>query len=142
MLRVTLTARYRNSEMNGAKFLFSYESHFSVHPDNRRIFSRWKRVTSKNCAFVIGSVIFDGGGLMVYASISIDDCTDPHINRVGVLFGRRYKDVILRPIVVSFNAEIKDDVMLMDDDCNLYCTYLNDYFLFEEGITRMEWSAC
>ncbi|GFW40405.1 transposable element Tcb2 transposase [Trichonephila clavipes] len=72
--------------------LFTDESRFSVHPDNRRIFiwrDRWSR---NNPAFVHESVVFGSGGVLVYGGISTDGCTDPYIIRDGPLTARRYRD--------------------------------------------------
>ncbi|GFV42712.1 transposable element Tcb2 transposase [Trichonephila clavipes] len=89
-------------------------SRFSVHPDNRRIFI-WR----------------DRGRR-----------TDLYIIRDGPLTARRYRDEILRPIVVPYAAAIGDDLILMDDNCRSHCANLVEDFLFEEGIVRMEWPAC
>ncbi|GFW23907.1 transposable element Tcb2 transposase [Trichonephila clavipes] len=56
--------------------LFSDESHFSVHPDNRRIFIWRDRGSRNNPTFVHESVRFGGGGVLVYNGISIDERTD------------------------------------------------------------------
>ncbi|GFX90114.1 transposable element Tcb2 transposase [Trichonephila clavipes] len=52
------------------------------------------------------------------------------------------EDEILRPIVVPYAAKIGDDFILMDDNCRSHRDNLVEDFLFEEGIVRMEWSAC
>ncbi|GFT39818.1 transposable element Tcb2 transposase [Trichonephila clavipes] len=123
MVCVRLTSRHRrdrsdwaaehvNWRRNGwSNVLFSDESCFSVHPDNRRIFI-WR----------------DRGNL--------------YIIRDGPLTARRYRDEILRPIVVPYAAAIGDDFILMDDNCRPSRANLVEDFLFEEGIVRMEWSAC
>ncbi|GFS96114.1 transposable element Tcb2 transposase [Trichonephila clavipes] len=117
-------------------------SRFSVHPDNRRIFI-WRDSGSRNNpAFVHESVRFGGGGVLVYGGISIDGRTDLYIIRDGPLTARRYRDEILRPIVVPYAAEIGDDFILMDGNCRPHHANLVEDFLFEEGIVRMEWSAC
>ncbi|GFS92844.1 transposable element Tcb2 transposase [Trichonephila clavipes] len=95
--------------------LFSDESRFSVHPDNR---------------------------LLVYDGIYIDGRTDLYIIRDGPLTARRYRDEILRPIVVPYASAIGDDFILMDDNCRPPCANLVEDFLFEEGIVRMERPAC
>ncbi|GFU59484.1 transposable element Tcb1 transposase [Trichonephila clavipes] len=100
--------RRRNEWSN---VLFSNESRFSVHPDNRRIFI-WR----------------DRGNL--------------YIIRDGPLTARRYRDEILRPIVVPYAAAIGDDFILMDDNCRPHHANLVEDFLFEEGIAEMEWPAC
>ncbi|GFU53433.1 transposable element Tcb2 transposase [Trichonephila clavipes] len=118
------------------------ESRFSVHPDNSRI-SIWRdRGSRNNPAFVQESVIFGGGGVLVYGGISIDGRTDLYIIRDGPLTARRYRDQILRPIVVSYAAAIGEDFILMDNNCRPHRANLVEDFLFEEGIVRMEWPAC
>ncbi|GFX39981.1 transposable element Tcb2 transposase [Trichonephila clavipes] len=74
--------------------------------------------------------------------IAIDGCTDLYIIRDGPLTARRYRDEILRPIVVPYAAAIRDDFILMDDNSRPHRANLMEDFLFEEGIVRMEWPAC
>ncbi|GFW73025.1 transposable element Tcb2 transposase [Trichonephila clavipes] len=154
MVCVRLTSRHRRNRREGAtehvnwrrnewnNVLFSDESRFSVHPDNRRIFIRRDRGSRNNAAFVHESVRFGGGGVLVYGGISIDGRTDFYIIRDGPLTTRRYRDEILRPIVVPYAAAIEDDFILMDDNCRPTRDNLMEDFLFEEGIVRMEWPAC
>ncbi|GFS62886.1 transposable element Tcb2 transposase [Trichonephila clavipes] len=112
MVLVTLTSRHRRDRREWAKehvnwrrnewsdVLFSDESRFSVHPDNRRIFI-WRDCGSRNNpALVHEGVRFGGGGVLVYGGISFDGCTYLYIIRDGPLTARRYRDEILRPIVV------------------------------------------
>ncbi|GFW36596.1 transposable element Tcb2 transposase [Trichonephila clavipes] len=112
-------------------------SRFSVHPDNRRIFIWRDRGSKNNPAFVHESVRFGGGGVWVYGGISIDGRTDLSIIRDGPLTARRYRDEILRPIVVPYAAAIRDDFILMDDNCRPPRANLVDDFLFEEGIDAL-----
>ncbi|GFW25816.1 transposable element Tcb2 transposase [Trichonephila clavipes] len=109
-------------------------SRFSVHPDNRRIFIWRDRGSRNNLAFVHESVRFGGGGVLVYGGMSIDGRTDLYIIRDGPLTARRYRDEILRPIVVPYAAAIGDDFILMDDNCRPHRANLVEDFLFEEGI--------
>ncbi|GFS84788.1 transposable element Tcb2 transposase [Trichonephila clavipes] len=123
MICVRLTSRHRRDRREWAtehvdwrrnelsNVLFSDESRFSVHPDNRRIFI-WR----------------DHGNL--------------YIIRDGPLTARRYRDEILRPIVVPYAAAIGDDFILMDYNCRPHRANLMEDFLLEEGIVRMEWPAC
>ncbi|GFS69335.1 transposable element Tcb2 transposase [Trichonephila clavipes] len=122
--------------------LFSDESRFSVHPDNRRIFIWRDRGSRNNPAFVHESVRFCGGGVLVYGGISIDGRTYLYIIRDGPLNARRYRDEILRPIVVPYAAAIVDDFILMEDNSRPHRANLVEDSLFEEGIVRMEWPAC
>ncbi|GFV57172.1 transposable element Tcb2 transposase [Trichonephila clavipes] len=126
MVCVRLTSRHRLDRREWAtelvnwrrnewsNVLFSDESRFSVHPNNR---------------------------LLVYGGISIDGRTDLYIIRDGPLTSRRYSDEILRPIVVPYAAAIGDDFTLMDDNCMPHHANLVEDFLFEEGIVRMKWPA-
>ncbi|GFY55460.1 transposable element Tcb2 transposase [Trichonephila inaurata madagascariensis] len=68
-----------------------------------------------------------------------DGRVDLRIIRIRALTGRRCMDEVFRPIVVPYTAAIGDDVALMDDSCRPHRDNLKDDFLFEEGITRMEW---
>ncbi|GFT09420.1 transposable element Tcb2 transposase [Trichonephila clavipes] len=154
MVCVRLTSRHRCDRRKWAtehvnwrrnewsNVLFSDESRFSVHPDNRRIFIWRDRGSRNNPAFVHESVRFCGGGVLVYGGISIDGRTDLYIIRDGPLTARRYRDEILKPIVVPYAAAIRDDFILMDDNCRPPRANLVEDFLFEEGIVRMEWPAC
>ncbi|GFW73724.1 transposable element Tcb2 transposase [Trichonephila clavipes] len=82
------------------------------------------------------------GVVLVYGVISIDGRTDLYIIRYGPLTARRYRDEIVRPIVVPYVAAIGNGFILMDDKCRPRRANLVEDFLFEEGIVRMEWPAC
>ncbi|GFS85043.1 transposable element Tcb2 transposase [Trichonephila clavipes] len=82
--------------------------------DRWRIFIWRDRGSRNNPAFVHESVRFGGGGVLVYNGIFIDGHTDLYIIRDGPLTARRYRDEILRPIVVPYAAAIGDDFLLMD----------------------------
>ncbi|GFS78354.1 transposable element Tcb2 transposase [Trichonephila clavipes] len=94
--------------MNGAMFFFLTSTVF--------LFIWRDRGSRNNPAFVHESVRFGGGGVLVYGGISIDGRTDLYIIRDGPLTARRYRDEILRPIVVPYAAAIGDDFILMDDN--------------------------
>ncbi|GFX45261.1 transposable element Tcb2 transposase [Trichonephila clavipes] len=97
-----------------------------------RIFIWRDRGSRNNPAFV------HGGGVLVYGGISIDGRTDLYIIRDGPLTARRYRDEILRHIVVPYAAAIRDYFILMDDNSRPHRANLVEDSLFEEGIVRME----
>ncbi|GFX89395.1 transposable element Tcb2 transposase [Trichonephila clavipes] len=107
---------WRRNEWSNVPFFD--ESRFSVHQDNRRIFIWRDRGSRNNPAFVHESVRFGGGGVLVYGGISTDGRTDLYIIRDGPLTARRYRDEILRHIVVPYAEAIGDDFILMDDNCS------------------------
>ncbi|GFX23904.1 transposable element Tcb2 transposase [Trichonephila clavipes] len=114
-------------------------SRFSVHPDNRRIFTWRDRGSRNNPSFVHESVRFGVGRVLVYGGISIDGRTDLYIILDGLLTARRYRDEILRPIVFPYAAAIGDDFILKDDNCRPpHRANLVEDFIFEEGILRMK----
>ncbi|GFW24563.1 transposable element Tcb2 transposase [Trichonephila clavipes] len=124
MVCVRLTSRHRHDRREWAtehvnwrrnewsNILFSDESCFSVHPDNRRIFI-WRDLA-------VGIILIS--------------CTKVSNLAVG--------DEIFRPIVVPYAAAIGDVLILMDDNCRPHRANLVEDFLFEEGIVRIEWPAC
>ncbi|GFW57593.1 transposable element Tcb2 transposase [Trichonephila clavipes] len=112
------------------------------HDRRERIFIWRDRGSRNNTAFMHESVRFGGAGVLVYDGTSIDGGTDLYIIRDGPLTARRYRDEIIRPIVVPYAKAIGDDFILMDDNCRPHRANLVEYFLFEEGIVRMEWPAC
>ncbi|GFV67363.1 transposable element Tcb2 transposase [Trichonephila clavipes] len=78
----------------------------------------WRdRGSRNNPAFVHKSVRFGGAEVLVYGGISIDEHTDLYIIQDGPLTARRYRVENLRPIVVHYAAAIRDDFILMDDNC-------------------------
>ncbi|GFX97872.1 transposable element Tcb2 transposase [Trichonephila clavipes] len=79
--------------------------------------------------------------MLMYVGISIAWRTDLYIIRDGPLTARRYRDGILRPIVVSYAAAIGDDFLLMDDNSRPHRVYLAEVSFFVEGIVRIEWPA-
>ncbi|GFW89947.1 transposable element Tcb2 transposase [Trichonephila clavipes] len=103
----------------GSNVLFSDESPFSVHPDNRRIFIWRDRGSRNNPAFASTKVsdLAVGECWCMVASPLTGAQTSTSFVRDGPLTARRYKDEILRPIVVPYAAAIGDDFILMDDNC-------------------------
>ena len=150
MVCVTLAARHRwtrrewtTEHVNWTrnewrKILFSDEFRFSVHVDNRRIFIQRERDTRNNPAILQENARFGDGGVMVYAGISIDRRTKIHIIRNGILIDRRYRDQILRRIMIPYAVAIGDNFMSMHN-CRPNRADLVDEFLFEERIVRIEW---
>ncbi|GFW91089.1 transposable element Tcb2 transposase [Trichonephila clavipes] len=97
-----------------------------------RIFIWRDRGSRNNPAFVHESSRFGGGGVLVYGGISIDGRTDLYIIRDEALTAHRYRDEILRPIVVPYAAAIGDDFILMDDNSRPHRANLVEDSLFKE----------
>ncbi|GFX88576.1 transposable element Tcb2 transposase [Trichonephila clavipes] len=155
MLCVRLTSRHRRDCREWAtehvnwrrnewsNVLFSDESRFSVHSDNRRIFIWRDRGSRNNPAFACTKVSnFAVGESWYMVASPLTGAQTSTSFDIGPLTARRYREEILRPIVVPFAAAIRDDFILMDDNCRPHRTNLVEALLFEEGIVRMEWPAC
>ena len=154
MVCVPLTARHRVDRRLWAEehrgwgrnewgnVLFSDESRFSVEPDNRRVFIWRECGTRNNPMFVRERSQYHGGGLMVWAGISIGGRTELHIIRNGSLTALRYRDEILQPLVRLYAGAIGDSFLFMDDNARPHRARLVDEMLEAEGIARMKWPAC
>ena len=121
--------------------LFSDESRFSLQSDNRRILIWRERGTRNYPAHVREVSQYGGGGLMVWAGISVGRRTPLHIIRNGTLTALRYRDEILRPHVVPMAADIGDRFIFVDDNARPHRARLVDAMLRDEGIERMVWPA-
>ncbi|GFV19800.1 transposable element Tcb2 transposase [Trichonephila clavipes] len=73
---------------------------------------------------------YRGGGILVWAGISLSDHTDLHVFHGGTVTGLRYRDEILDPYVRPYAAAIGNDFILMDD---------NARDLTELGLLRSIW---
>ncbi|GFX94679.1 transposable element Tcb2 transposase [Trichonephila clavipes] len=119
-------------EVPGSETVF-WRLEVQAETRTRHIFIWRDRGSRNNPAFVQESVRFGGGGVLVYGGISITGRTDLYIIRDGPLTAHRYRDEILRPIVVPYAAAIGDDFILMDDNCRPHRANMVEDFLFEEG---------
>ncbi|GBL74568.1 hypothetical protein AVEN_235482-1 [Araneus ventricosus] len=63
---------------------------------------------------------YRGGGIMVWAGISLGGHTDLHVFHGGTLTGVRYRDEILDPYVRPYADAIGNDFILMDDNARPY----------------------
>ncbi|GFS57796.1 transposable element Tcb2 transposase [Trichonephila clavipes] len=79
---------------------------------------------------------------MISACIFFVGRTGFHIIRNGALTDHQCRDEILRVLVVPYVAGLRVDLMLMGGNCRPHRSNWMDYFLFEEGIIRIEWPAC
>ncbi|GFX91602.1 transposable element Tcb2 transposase [Trichonephila clavipes] len=122
--------------MNGAMFFFLTSPVF--------LFIRIIGVFSSGGSVVVGIILRP---CTKVSDLAVTECwcmvasplTGAQIIRDGPLTARRYRDEILRPIVVPYAAAIGDDFILMDDNCRPHRANLVEDFLLEEGMVRMEW---
>ncbi|GFW73846.1 transposable element Tcb2 transposase [Trichonephila clavipes] len=84
---------------------------------------------------------YRGGGILVWAGISLGGHTDLHVFHGGTVTGLRYRDEILDPYVRPYAAAIGNDFILMDDNARPHRAQIVEEYLEDHGLERMEWPA-
>ncbi|GFX65670.1 USP6 N-terminal-like protein [Trichonephila clavipes] len=84
---------------------------------------------------------YRGGGILVWAGISLGGHTDLHVLHGGTVTGLRYRDEILDPYVRPYAAAIGNDFILMDDNARPHRARIVEEYLEDHGLERMEWPA-
>ncbi|GFV66749.1 transposable element Tcb2 transposase [Trichonephila clavipes] len=84
---------------------------------------------------------YRGGGILVWAGISLGGHTDLHVFHEGTVTGLRYWDEILDPYVRPYAAAIGNDFILMDDNARPHRDRIVEEYLEDHGFERMEWPA-
>ncbi|GFW61685.1 transposable element Tcb2 transposase [Trichonephila clavipes] len=84
---------------------------------------------------------YRGGGILVWAGISLGGHTGLHVFHGGTVSGLRYRDEILDPYVHPYAAAIGNDFILMDDNARPHRARIVEEYLEDHGLERMEWSA-
>ncbi len=87
---------------------------------------------------VVDQVAHGGGGVMVWAGICYGQRTQVHFTD-GILNAQRYRDEILRPIVVPFIHD--HHLMLQHDNARPHVARICTQFLEAENIPVLAWPA-
>ncbi|GFU78003.1 transposable element Tc3 transposase [Trichonephila clavipes] len=86
-------------------------------------------------------LLYRGGGILVWAGISLGGHTDLHVFHGGTVTGLRYRDEILDPYVRPYAAAIGNDFILKDDNARPHRAGIVEEYLEDHGLERMEWPA-
>lgn len=118
--------------------LFTDESRFSLYrADGRQ--RVWRRVGERFADVnVVDRVAHGGGGVMVWAGVCYGQRTQVHFID-GILNAQRYRDEILRPIVVPFIHD--HHLMLQHDNARPHVARICTQFLEAENIPVLAWPA-
>ncbi|GFW23433.1 transposable element Tcb2 transposase [Trichonephila clavipes] len=113
-----------------ASVLFTDESRFTMECDSGRLLIWREQRTRYHQSNTVERHSYRGGGILVWAGISLGGHTDLHVFHGGTVTGLRYRDKILDPYVRPYAAAIGNDFILMDD---------NARDLTELGLLRSIW---
>ena len=121
--------------------LFSDESKFNLLTPDRRIHV-WRRRGERFHQDCVQQVVPHGGGsVMVWGGFSAQFRT-PLYHIQGRLTGVRYRDEILRPLVVPLLRRIGPQALLQDDNAPIHRARVVNDFLQRRGVQRLDWPAC
>ena len=123
------------------RVLFSDESRFCLYRNDgrARVYRRAGERLAPNCIQHVRA--FGGGGVMVWGGI----CGDLKTRLVtihGNLNARRYRDEVLRPVVVPFINQQPRGIIYQHDNARPHTARLTTNFLQNANIALLPWPAC
>ncbi|GFW99065.1 transposable element Tcb2 transposase [Trichonephila clavipes] len=129
------------TQQQWASVLFTDESIFTMESDSGRLLIWREQRTRYHQSNTVERHSYRGGGILVWAGISLGGHTDLHVFHGGTVTGLRYRDEILDPYVRPYAAAIGNDFILMDDNARPHRARIVEEYLEDHGFERMEWSA-
>ncbi|GFU92723.1 transposable element Tc3 transposase [Trichonephila clavipes] len=129
----------RISRYYGAKS--SSQCRFTMESDSGRLLIWREQRTRYHQSNTVGRHSYRGGGILVWAGISLGGHTDLHLFHGGTVTDLKYRDEILDPYVRPYAAPIGNDFILMDDNARPHQARIVEEYLEDHGLERMEWPA-
>ncbi|GFX98007.1 transposable element Tcb2 transposase [Trichonephila clavipes] len=129
------------TQQQWASVLFTDESRFTMESDSGRLLIWREQRTRYHQSNTVERHSYRGGGILVWAGISLGGHTDLHVFHGGTVTGLRYRDEILDPYVRPYAAAIGNDFILMDDNARPHRARIFEEYLEDDGLERMEWPA-
>lgn len=120
--------------------LFSDESRFSLQHNDGRILVYRRRGERFADVNVRERNVFGGGSVMVWGGFSFRHRTPLQVI-VGNINAVRYRDEIVRPLVLPFLQRIGQGAVFQDDNARPHRGRVVTDFLRQNNVTRMEWPA-
>ncbi|GFV21457.1 uncharacterized protein TNCV_3180461 [Trichonephila clavipes] len=139
-LQTTFSIRKKNLRYYGAKS--SSTMQVCMQEDQLRLLIWWEQRTRYHQSNTVERHSYRGGGILVWAGISLSGHTDLHVFHGGTVTGLRYRDEILDPYVRPYAAAIGNDFILMDDNARPHrARIVEEYLRITVWNERMEWPA-
>lgn len=139
--RLAFAREHRNWTTEWSHVLFTDESRFCVDfVDGREKMWRYRGERYNQTHFT-ETVSYGGGSVMVWGGICLGGRTELVIIENGSLTAQRYVTDILEPHVMPFAPFIGDDFIFMHDNARPHTAHIVNRYLFEVGITKMNWPA-
>ncbi|GFW55632.1 transposable element Tcb2 transposase [Trichonephila clavipes] len=129
------------TQQQWASVLFTDESRFTMESDSGRLLIWREQRTRYHQSNTVERHSYRGGGILVWAGISLGGHTDLHVFHGGTVTGLRYRDEILDPYVRPYAAAIGNDFILMDDNARPHRARIVEEYMEDHGLERMEWPA-
>ncbi|GFV07978.1 transposable element Tcb2 transposase [Trichonephila clavipes] len=124
-----------------ASVLFTDESRFTMESDSGRLLIWREQRTRYHQSNTVERHSYRGGGILVWAGISLGGHTDLHVFHGGTVTGLRYRDETLDPHVRPYAAAIGNDFILMDDNARPHRARIVEEYMEDPGLEQMEWTA-
>ncbi|GFW36874.1 transposable element Tcb2 transposase [Trichonephila clavipes] len=129
------------TQQQWASVLFTDESRFTMESDSGRLLIWREQRTRYHQSNTVERHSYRGGGILVWAGISLGGHTDLHVFHGGTVTGLRYRDETLDLYVHPYAAAIGNDFILMDDNARPHRARIVEEYLEDHGLERMEWPA-
>lgn len=127
-------------DLQWSRVTFSDESRFGFHPDSRRI-RVWRtpgRVSRLRHPQDVHP--YRGGTIMVWAGIRLGGRTDLVLIR-GSLTAEKYRNDVLRPVILPLRLQIGQDFILMHDNARPHTARVVNQWLQDHDIAVLDWPA-
>ncbi|GFW33578.1 transposable element Tcb2 transposase [Trichonephila clavipes] len=122
------------TQQQWASVLFTDESRFTMESDSGRLLIWREQRTRYHQSNTVERHSYRGGGILVWAGISLGGHTDLHVFHGGTVTGLRYRDEILDPYVRPYAAAIGNDFILMDDNARPHRAGIVEEYLEDHGL--------
>ncbi|GFT73412.1 transposable element Tcb2 transposase [Trichonephila clavipes] len=129
------------AQQQWASVLFIDESRFTMESDSERLLIWREQRTRYHQSNTVERHSYSGGGILIWAGISLGGHTDLHVFHGGTVTGLRYRDETLDPYVRPYAAAIGNNFILMDDNARPHRARIVEEYLEDHGLERMEWPA-